>query len=318
MKKTLKAQLEPPQKPIETISLGEYAHQIIDEQFHQMIKQEKHVLADKNPEHLHQMRVASRRLYTALQVFDAVIELPKPARAKQVRSLTKVLGKLRDLDVQIGTLKRDYQPQLEQREQESIDQVLTVLRHKRRKAFAGTRDILERSRYQELKLAYRAWLNVPQFTSLAHLSVVTVLPDLLSPLLSTVLLHPAWLLATADLSDKTMPILHDLRKACKHVRYQADFFVVFYGDTFKTWVDGVKSLQDSLGKLQDIQVLLELLAEILPSGKEVVGLNHAIQQQQQGVLANWDGVRQQYLEPSFRYQLHELLLQPTESQPATP
>lgn len=311
MKKTSKTKLNVLPKSAQMMTLGEYAHQTIGEQFRQMIKQEKHVLADKNPEYLHQMRVASRRLYTALQVFDAAIELPKAARANQVRALTKVLGKLRDLDVQIDTLKQDYQPPLKPQEQDSIDHVLTVLEHKRCKALAGTKDVLERSRYQDLKLAYKAWLDAPQFTSLAQLSVVTTLPDLLSPLLSVLLLNPAWLLATENLSDQTMPILHDLRKACKHVRYQADFFVAFYGDAFKSWVSGIKSLQDSLGKLQDIQVLLELLSEILPKGTELVGLNQAIQQRQQDVLESWNSVRQQYLDRSFRYQMHEMLLQPT-------
>jgi len=311
MKKTSKSKLKVLPRPTETITLGEYAHQTIHEQFHQMIKQEKHVLADKDPEHLHQMRVASRRLYTALQVFDSVIELPKPARAQQVRSLTKVLGKLRDLDVQIATLETDYQPDLEPQEQASIEQVLTVLKHKRRKALAGTQDVLARSRYQDLKLAYNAWLGAPCFTPLAQLSVVTALPDLLSPLLSILLLHPAWLIATENLSDETMPILHDLRKACKHVRYQADFFVLFYGDTFKSWVAGMRSLQDSLGKLQDIQVLQELLAEILPKGTELVGLNQAIQQHQQHILSGWNTLRQHYLERSLRYQMHKMLLNPT-------
>lgn len=311
MKKTSKSKLKVLSKSTAMMTLGEYAHQTIDEQFRQMIKQEKQVLADKDPEHLHQMRVSTRRLYTALQVFDAVIELPKTACARRVRSLTKVLGNLRDLDVQIAILQTDYQPELEQHEQDSIEQVLAVLEHKRRKALAGTQDALGRSRYQDLKLAYTIWLNTPHFTPLAQLPVVTALPDLLSPLLSTLLLHPAWLIATENLSDDTMPILHDLRKACKYVRYQADFFVLFYGDTFKSWVAGMRSLQDSLGKLQDIQVLRELLAETLPKGTELVGLNQAIQQRQQHVLGTWNTVRNQYLERSFRYQMHDMLLNPT-------
>ncbi len=311
MKKTAKGKSKVLPRPTETITLGEYAHQTIREQFHHLIKQEKQVLADKDPENLHQMRVASRRLYTALQVFGSVIELPKPARAQRVRALTKVLGKLRDLDVQIATLETNYQPNLEPQEQDSIEQVLTALRHKRRKALAGTQDVLGRSRYQDLKLAYNAWIDAPCFTPLAQLPVVTALPDLLSPLLSVLLLHPAWLMATENLSDETMPILHDLRKACKHVRYQADFFGSFYGDTFKAWLAGMRSLQDSLGKLQDIQVLQDLLAEILPKGAELVGLNQAIQQHQRHILGSWNTVRQHYLERSLRYQMHEMLLNPT-------
>ncbi|MBD1848449.1 CHAD domain-containing protein [Leptolyngbya sp. FACHB-711] len=61
--------------------LEAYAHQVIAEQYRRIVKQEKKVLADKNPEALHQMRVGTRRLRTALQVFDGAIELPKAGSA---------------------------------------------------------------------------------------------------------------------------------------------------------------------------------------------------------------------------------------------
>lgn len=295
---------------LQPLTLGEYAHRIVGEQYRQMVKHEKHVVADTDPEHLHQMRVHSRRLYTALQVFGAAIELPKAAQPKRVRSLTKALGKLRDLDVQIATLQTDYHPHLSQPEQAYLETAIAALQQKRRKTLAGTRDILSQSRYQDLKTAYETWLSAPQFTSLAQVPIMTVLPDLLSPLLSTSLLHPGWLIATEEVTEDTAPTLHDLRKACKHVRYQAEFFVSFYGTQFKAWISRLKSLQDSLGRLQDIQVLLELLADVLPKGTELSELQHMVQSNQQQILANWNQTRLQQLDPTSRYQLYEMLLQP--------
>ncbi len=61
--------------------LEAYAHQVIAEQYRRIVKQEKKVLADKDPEALHQMRVGTRRLRTALQVFGGAIELPKAGSA---------------------------------------------------------------------------------------------------------------------------------------------------------------------------------------------------------------------------------------------
>ena len=57
-------------------TLGDFAYQIIEEQFDRIVKQKKQVLADRDSEHLHQMRVGTRRLRTALQVFDGVAKLP--------------------------------------------------------------------------------------------------------------------------------------------------------------------------------------------------------------------------------------------------
>jgi len=298
------------QQTPQSLTLGAYTHRIVGEQYRQMVRHEKHVLADTDPEHLHQMRVHSRRLYTALQVFGAAIELPKAAHPKQVRSLTKALGKLRDLDVQIAMLQTDYHPHLSQPEQRYLEMAIAALQQKRRKALAGTRDLLSQSRYQALKTAYETWLSAPQFTPLAQVPIVAVLPDLLSPLLSTSLLHPGWLIATDAVTEDTAPTLHDLRKACKHVRYQAEFFVSFYGAQFKAWITGLKSLQDSLGSLQDIQVLLNLLADVLPKGTELSELRHMVQSNQQQILANWNQTRLQHLDPASRYQLYEMLLRP--------
>lgn len=296
--------------PLDSLTLGEYAHQIIQQQFDHLVKQEKHVLLDKDPEYLHQMRVGSRRLYTALQVFGAAIELPKAAGARRVRQLTRVLGKLRDLDVQMAALTDDYHPQLDPAEQESLEKTLDTLAHQRQKALTATRDILNQSRYQALKATYIDWLKSPRLTPLAQLPIAAILPDLLSPLLSHSLLHPAWLLSIHDLSDENVDVLHDLRKACKHARYQADFFVPFYGDRFKSWISDLKMLQDRLGQLQDIQVLRELLVDTLPKGVKMQRLHQIIDANQTEALSTWEEVRQRYLSIDFRYQLHQMLLEP--------
>jgi CHAD domain-containing protein len=48
------------------LTAGNYAHTLIGKQYHHMVQQEQGVLADDDPEYLHQMRVGSRRLSTAL------------------------------------------------------------------------------------------------------------------------------------------------------------------------------------------------------------------------------------------------------------
>ncbi|MEL6158308.1 MAG: CHAD domain-containing protein [Cyanobacteria bacterium J06623_5] len=88
--------------------LGGYAYQIIRQQSKQVFKLRSQVLADTDPENLHQMRIGTRRLAAALQLFDDVIEI-SPAQSaadvsaanllKSVQKLTKALGKVRDLDV---------------------------------------------------------------------------------------------------------------------------------------------------------------------------------------------------------------------------
>ena len=179
----------------------------------------------------------------------------------------------------------------------------------RQAAFADVEDALTRSRYQHLKADYELWLSHPRYTSLATQSVLPLIPDLLSPLLSTLLLHPGWLVQV-DASNAASDDLHDLRKACKHVRYQAEFFVPFYSDAFQDWIQDVKTIQSKLGTLHDSQVLQSLLAKYLPKHTKLRALETAVQQTQMEALADWDSVRERYLQPVFRQHLHYLLLEP--------
>jgi CHAD domain-containing protein len=293
------------------LKLGEYAHTVIDEQYRAIAKQEKKVLADKDPEHLHHMRVGTRRLRTALHVFSGVVELPKAAQEKRISSLAKVLGKLRDLDVQTADLQDNYRPALSKAEQSLLDEAIDGLQRERRKAFAGVEDALTRSRYRDLKVAYETWLDEPKYTLLAQLPLLPLLPDLLSPLLSTLLLHPGWLIEAADISAEGNEILHDLRKTCKHARYQAEFFKSFYGGDFQNWIGDIKAIQELLGKVHDSQVLEELLAKQLPKKSQLPGLQESIHCAQTETMKEWEPIRQRYLDPEFRSHLHQMLLSST-------
>lgn len=291
-------------------TLKDYAHAVIEQQYRAMVKQEKKVLADRDPEHLHHMRVSSRRLRTALHVFSVAVQLPKAANEQRIGSIAKTLGALRDLDVQIADLSKHYRPLLPKVEQASLDSVLADLKQERRRAFAAVEATLTQSRYKDLKNAYETWLDRPQCTPLADLPLLPLVPDLLSPLLASLLLHPAWLITLPVKSDREMETLHELRKACKHVRYQAEFFEPVYGDRFSNWVEEIKTIQANLGRVQDSQVLQELLAEHLPNRTKLPNLNQAIQHTEVGALADWDALRQKYLDADFRSALRHLIMEP--------
>ncbi|HEY9639157.1 MAG TPA: CHAD domain-containing protein [Coleofasciculaceae cyanobacterium] len=298
-------------KSQENLVLADYAYQVINEQVKHLFKQKKPVLKDTRPEPLHQMRVASRRLRTALQVFGGAVKLPKSASAKKLRDLARVLGKVRDLDVQIASLKDYYCPQLDDSEQKQLQKVIAGLKQQRVNAFAKMESVLTSDRYADLKQSYEDWLEKPQYQAIAVLPIRTLLPDLLTPLLSELLLHPGWLVSTQQASGKQGVIVHDLRKVCKHVRYQSEFFTEFYGKDFPQWIKQIKGLQDNLGDFQDTQVLLQLLSEQAKKSDSMPQLQMAIQQKQTEAMSGWDQIRQDYLQSDFRYRLHQMLLQPT-------
>ena len=284
-----------------SVTLGDYALTLIGKQYRRLIKQEVGVLADADPECLHQMRVSSRRMRTILQLFAPVVKLPKPAQARRIQALAKVLGSLRDLDVQIAALRDQYRPLLSATELPTTDQAIQRLQDQRKPAFKQVERALADAKYRDLKSAYEDWLAQPIYHPLAALPLAAALPDLLAPLLSELLLHPGW---WAD--QDAGVVLHELRKTCKHARYQAEFFTDFYGKDFQQWVNELKQLQEDLGVVQDAHVLLELLE--LHDPAESPDLFQAIQRQRQGAMSGWDDLRARYTDQKFRYSLYQMML----------
>ena len=311
-KKSKAEQTSPPEPAIKSSSdLGGYAYNVIAQQYQHMVQQEQGVLADQDPEYLHQMRVGARRLSTALEVFGCAVTLPKAARKNRVRTLAKALGKLRDLDVQTHAVRTDYCPRLTVAENTWLNIALNTLDQQRSRACIEVEKILTQPRYEKLKAGYEDWLKKPEYTSLADLPLLLVLPDLLNPLLSALLLHPGWQISVEDRSKASSLVLHDLRKLCKSVRYQAEFFVDFYDQVFQDWIDEIKELQDSLGKVQDTHVLQTLLSDELPKEAALPELQTAIQEAQEKAMVNWETLRHQYLDPDFRRRLHQMMLKPS-------
>ena len=309
-----KSELEkipPPEPALRSSSdLGGYAYSVIAQQYQHMVQQEQGVLADQDPEYLHQMRVGARRLSTALEVFGCAVKLPKAAQKNRVRTLAKALGKLRDLDVQTHAVRSDYCPRLTVSENTWLNIALDTLDQQRSQACTEVEKILAQPSYEKLKAGYADWLKKPAYKSLADLPLSLVLPDLLNPLLSKLLLHPGWQISVEDRSKASSLVLHDLRKLCKSVRYQAEFFTDFYGQAFRDWIDEIKELQDSLGKVQDTHVLRKILSDQLPQETDLPELQTVLQETQDKAMVNWETLRHQYLDSDFRHRLHQMILKP--------
>jgi CHAD domain-containing protein len=86
--------------------LGGYAYEIIVQQSKRIFKLRSQVLEDTDIEPLHQMRVSTRKLRSAIALFEDVIEVKgkgkksiTPKLTKALKKLTKTLGNVRDLDV---------------------------------------------------------------------------------------------------------------------------------------------------------------------------------------------------------------------------
>ena len=174
--------------------------------------------------------------------------------------------------------------------------------------------MLNSAKYQRFRKAYKNWLKTPKYTPQAEIPLLTVLPDLLSQQLATLLIHPGWQVSATDALGKRVKLLHDLRKTIKKTRYQAEFFADYYSQEFRDWLQELKMMQDLLGQVQDMEVLQGLLAQNLPKKTKFPQFNEMIDSSLKQALSRWEEVRHQYIEADFRDYLRRLILTPQHSQ----
>lgn len=311
--------VSPPQE-----SLSHFAHRAIEKHFHKAIKHEDAVLSDHDPEPLHQMRVGLRRLRTALQVFGFAADLPKAANQSRIRKFAQVLGTVRDLDVL--KIELTSHTDLPETEQKILKRALKELHHQRSQDFSQLKKTLKSEKYDAFKQEVEDWLCLPRYEAIAQLPIQDVLSDILLPLISSILLHPAWLIGVQFQSNKKAftpitpvfiqeqlkqgELLHDLRKQMKRVRYQTELFTDFYDEAYKAQVDEFRQIQEVLGRIQDGVILQNFLDQQLNDSIEKLCPIFSNQLEQKRTIAwqKWRSLQEKYLDAEFRIQLRQRFL----------
>ena len=313
-----------------TNTLGDWASLAINKHLAKVLKHENGVLKDKDPEELHQMRVGMRRLRSAITGFAPAILLPKPAQEKKVGKIAHTLGSLRDLDVLREALENHYKPTLPSEEQKSLETALDYLAKQRKQVLEEVQDTLKGDRYQSLKQSLKQWLKQPKYQGIAQMPIQEVLPDLLLPEVSNLLLHPGWLVGITvkegeidvlkvepEIVEQQLAgqgaVLHSLRKETKRLRYQMEVFSDFYGSTYEAYLKDVKAIQALLGEIQDAVVLSEFLTDAMESKIKSVFPSLAEQLAQASYKAwqQWQTLQQRYLNLEIRKGFHLAVVQPT-------
>ncbi len=312
-------------------TLGDWAYLGIEKHLKKILKHEADVLEDRDPEALHQMRVGMRRLRSAVTGFDPALDLPESAQEKQIGKIARTLGKLRDLDVLKEALQKRYKPNLPREEQKVLEKALAYLDKRRNKVLEQVRETLHHKSYKQFKQSLKAWLSEPKYQAMAQMPIHEVLPDLLLPSVSDLLLHQAWLTGTQAEETEIKPrknlsheaveeqiamhgeVLHDLRKQTKRVRYQMELFTDFYSPTYTAFLEDIQSIQEILGHIQDSFVLAEFLADALDSEttKNLPKLTKQLAETRYEMWQEWQLLQMRYLNSHIRHSFRSELLLPS-------
>jgi CHAD domain-containing protein len=321
--------MKPPEHH-EAKTFGDWGYVAIAKHSRKILKHEAGVFKDKDPEELHQMRVGMRRLRSAIAGFEPAIALPPEAREQKVGKVAKILGKLRDLDVLGEALETQYKPALPPKEQKELNQALKALKKGRDGELEQVKATLEGKIYKSLKQALADWLEQPQYRDIGGLSLQIVLPDLLLPQMSKLLLHPGWFVGVEmtgedikvseavdaktieKILENNAETLHDLRKEAKRSRYQMELFTPFYRGDYVDRVQEIKEIQQILGDIQDSFVLAEFLAKTLDENidKSMPTLVEQLRQTRYQKWQAWQSLQKNFLNLQRRHDLRLTVQKP--------
>jgi triphosphatase len=222
-----------------------------------------------DPDGLHQMRVALRRLRAAISLFgDMLCDHQTEEMKVQLKWITGELGPAREFEVFV---KRVLMPVAAAKPDGPGVAVLTRdLEEKRAEAFHRARAAVESARFRTLMIDTAAWIENGDWTHNGHASVSALRESTIAAV------------AAHDLSKRRKKILkngsrlkelepqrrHKLRIQAKKLRYASEFFAgAFPGKKprkrRKEFLAALEKLQDALGDLNDIAVHEGLTAEII-------------------------------------------------------
>jgi inorganic triphosphatase YgiF len=227
-----------------------------------------------DPEYVHQMRVATRRLRAALRMFRPVL----PAGFSEqlvppMRDLMQALGQARDLDVLMAEIVAPVAKALP--DEPRLTDLASAITNRLYAARSTIRHVLRQPGYSQLLLTVGSLLQSAPFTEPpAAGSETSSLLQFADRRLRSQLKK---ILALADAARVEDPLsLHELRIGIKRLRYAIEFFgPMIPGKSGSNVIKRLAGLQEVLGQLNDLAsagTLLMVCAGRDPHLREAVTL----------------------------------------------
>ena len=221
---------------------------------------------------VHQMRVAGRRLRSALATFRPMLDrgVTDPLRL-ELQWLGTALGDARDAEVTRDHLRGLVEAQpAELVLGPVVERITRSMDARYRAAHDEALVDLDTPRYFALLDALDRLVDDPPFTAEARGAA----DDVLLPLVAKTFKRIRRLVDDAETEadpHRHDELLHEVRKAAKRARYAGEALVPSYRRPAKVWAQKMEGIQESLGEHQDTVVirekLLALAAEAFASGE---------------------------------------------------
>lgn len=230
-------------------------------------------LREDEPDSVHQMRVASRRIRSALRSYGRLLEGPRVDHViAELRWLGRALAGDRDAEV----LRRRIESALSELPPELVlgpvrAQVTRHFARQQAEARAAVLETVDGERYAALRGALTRLLIDPPLSGLARRPAARVMPAMVAATAKKLdrrmdaalrAVEGADADARHDTGTDPDTALHRARRTGKQLRYATEVVRPVVGKDAKRFSKGLEELQDELGAHQDAVVARETLREL--------------------------------------------------------
>jgi CHAD domain-containing protein len=293
-------------------TMGEAGRKVLRFHFGRMLRHEPGTRGGQDIEELHDMRVATRRMRSALPIFAPYFKAAaiRPYAAG-LRRTARTLGAVRDLDVLMEKAQA-YLVTLGEGQEKDLDPLLALWKEQRERARGEMLAYLDSPRYEEFKESFRLFVETPGI-GVRKQKRFPPQPVKARHVMPT-LIYTRWAGVKAfddALDGASVSVLHALRIECKRLRYTLEFSREILGASAPQVIAEVVKLQDHLGNLNDADVANRMLSDFLfaSSDKEtsepviapgVVAYLAAKQRELQDLLATFPDVWAHFNRPELK------------------
>ncbi|HEY6473845.1 MAG TPA: CHAD domain-containing protein, partial [Acidimicrobiales bacterium] len=246
-------------------TMGELAFAVVRRQLAALRAREPGTRLGEDPEELHDMRVATRRLRAALSLFADVLPVRAEVFRQELGWVGRTLGAVRDLDVQLAGMAdmaaatADWSEAGRDDGRDPLADLSELLTREWEVARTEMLAALDSVRWERLAkgLAAMAQQGPARRSVAARVPAVMGMPELV------VARHDA--VAKAAKRAKRSGLVtdfHRLRIRCKRLRYSLEFASEVYAGRTAPYVRALTAVQDELGLMQDAEVALLRLADL--------------------------------------------------------
>lgn len=237
---------------------AEWAGRILEIRFQEITQARGAALDFSDNKGVHAMRVAARRLRSALLDFAPLMS-PKPLRKikKNVKKIAAQLGAVRDEDVAVAALEK-LQKKADDAIKPGIEEIIAERNQIRDSARLDLTEVLNVAHLANLQENFAPGIQ----TALKSRGSKTTFDEAGREAVAASFAE-FWELGASLYQPFEIEEIHELRIAAKRLRYALELFAACWGEKITAFAAEIAEMQTHLGEVHDADVWIEILGQKL-------------------------------------------------------